>query len=45
MWYSPCVEQNNQVAAGQLGGSPAIANQRLTSSIIAQTRLQTVAEV
>lgn len=37
-------EQNNQIAAGQLGGAPAVENQRLTSSIIAQTRLQTVAE-
>lgn len=35
-------EQNNQVAAGQLGGTPAVAGQRLTSSIIAQTRLETV---
>lgn len=35
-------EQNNQVAAGQIGGTPAIENQRLTASIIAQTRLETV---
>ena len=35
-------EQNNQVAAGQVGGTPAIENQRLTASIIAQTRLETV---
>ncbi|QLK88301.1 efflux RND transporter permease subunit [Arsenophonus endosymbiont of Aphis craccivora] len=31
--------QNNQVAAGQLGGTPPIAGQRLNVSIIAQTRL------
>ncbi|WP_032115136.1 efflux RND transporter permease subunit [Candidatus Arsenophonus nilaparvatae] len=31
--------QNNQVAAGQLGGTPPIAGQRLDVSIIAQTRL------
>ncbi|RUO60237.1 efflux RND transporter permease subunit [Pseudidiomarina insulisalsae] len=37
-------EQNNQVAAGQLGGTPAVEGQRLTSSIIAQTRLETVEE-
>lgn len=37
-------EQNNQVAAGQVGGTPAVENQRLTASIIAQTRLQTVEE-
>lgn len=37
-------EQNNQVAAGRLGGTPAVEGQRLTSSIIAQTRLETVAE-
>lgn len=35
-------EQNNQVAAGQIGGTPAVENQRLTASIIAQTRLETV---
>lgn len=35
-------EQNNQVAAGQLGGTPAVENQRLTASIIAQTRLETI---
>lgn len=35
-------EQNNQVAAGQIGGTPAVDNQRLTASIIAQTRLETV---
>ncbi|WP_413484186.1 efflux RND transporter permease subunit [Morganella psychrotolerans] len=33
--------QNNQVAAGQLGGTPPVANQRLNTSIIAQTRLNT----
>ncbi|QET97272.1 efflux RND transporter permease subunit [Providencia stuartii] len=31
--------QNNQVAAGQLGGTPPVAGQRLNVSIIAQTRL------
>lgn len=31
--------QNNQVAAGQLGGTPPIPGQELNSSIIAQTRL------
>ncbi|WP_272671825.1 efflux RND transporter permease subunit [Providencia sp. PROV104] len=36
--------QNNQVAAGQLGGSPSIANQRLNVSIIAQTRLNNAEE-
>ncbi|RUO73863.1 multidrug efflux RND transporter permease subunit [Pseudidiomarina sediminum] len=37
-------EQNNQVAAGQIGGTPALEGQRLTSSIIAQTRLETIDE-
>ncbi len=32
--------QNNQVAAGQLGGTPSVANQQLNASIIAQTRLK-----
>lgn len=36
--------QNNQVAAGQLGGSPSVANQRLNVSIIAQTRLNSPEE-
>lgn len=31
--------QNAQVAAGQLGGAPAVENQQLNASIIAQTRL------
>lgn len=31
--------QNNQVAAGQLGGTPPVGGQRLNVSIIAQTRL------
>ncbi len=35
-------EQNNQVAAGRLGGTPAVEGQRLTASIIAQTRLESV---
>ena len=33
--------QNAQVSAGQLGGLPAVAEQRLTATISAQTRLQT----
>ncbi|QNH66376.1 efflux RND transporter permease subunit [Proteus vulgaris] len=33
--------QNNQVAAGQLGGTPPVPGQRLNVSIIAQTRLNT----
>lgn len=32
--------QNNQVAAGQLGGTPSVPNQQLNASIIAQTRLK-----
>ncbi|PHM27881.1 efflux RND transporter permease subunit [Xenorhabdus budapestensis] len=32
-------DQNNQVAAGQLGGTPPVPGQRLNVSIIAQTRL------
>jgi multidrug efflux pump len=32
--------QNNQIAAGQLGGTPAVGNQQLNASIIAQTRLK-----
>lgn len=32
--------QNDQIAAGQLGGTPALPNQRLNASIIAQTRLK-----
>lgn len=36
--------QNNQVAAGQLGGTPAIPGQRLNASIIAQTRLNSAEE-
>ncbi|SUW64546.1 Acriflavine resistance protein B [Buttiauxella agrestis] len=32
--------QNAQVAAGQLGGTPAIPGQQLNASIIAQTRLR-----
>ncbi len=34
-------EQNNQVAAGQLGGTPSIKGQQLNATIIAQTRLKT----
>ncbi|MFY9179752.1 MAG: efflux RND transporter permease subunit, partial [Venatoribacter sp.] len=37
-------EQNSQFAAGQLGGTPAVANQQLNATIIAQTRLQSVEE-
>ena len=36
--------QNNQVSAGQLGGTPAVAGQGFTASITAQSRLQTVGE-
>lgn len=36
--------QNNQVAAGQLGGLPAIKGQELNASIIAQTRLKSAKE-
>ena len=32
--------QNDQIAAGQLGGTPAVGNQQLNASIIAQTRLK-----
>ncbi|PJE15149.1 efflux RND transporter permease subunit [Legionella sp.] len=32
--------QNNQIAAGQLGGTPAVSGQQLNASIIAQTRLK-----
>ncbi|WJD49939.1 efflux RND transporter permease subunit [Enterobacter sp. PGRG2] len=33
--------QNSQIAAGQLGGTPSVANQQINASIIAQTRLRT----
>ena len=33
--------QNNQVAAGQLGGSPSVKGQQLNATIVAQTRLET----
>ncbi|QKN79842.1 efflux RND transporter permease subunit [Scandinavium goeteborgense] len=36
--------QNNQIAAGQLGGAPSIANQQLNASIIVQTRLKDMKE-
>ncbi|RAP34460.1 multidrug efflux RND transporter permease [Legionella quinlivanii] len=36
--------QNNQIAAGQLGGLPATSNQQLNASIIAQTRLKSPEE-
>ena len=36
--------QNNQIAAGQLGGTPAVKGQQLNASIIAQTRLKDPAE-
>ncbi|MDR0218840.1 MAG: efflux RND transporter permease subunit [Enterobacteriaceae bacterium] len=36
--------QNNQVAGGQLGGAPSVPGQRLNSSIIAQTRLNSAEE-
>ncbi|KAA9000044.1 efflux RND transporter permease subunit [Affinibrenneria salicis] len=32
--------QNNQIAAGQLGGTPPVKGQQLNASIIAQTRLK-----
>jgi len=36
--------QNNQVAGGQLGGTPAIAGQQLNASIVVQTLLETPEE-
>ncbi len=36
--------QNNQIAAGQLGGTPAVPGQELNAVIIAQTRLKNVEE-
>ncbi|MBP9721986.1 MAG: efflux RND transporter permease subunit [Gammaproteobacteria bacterium] len=36
--------QNNQIAAGQLGGAPAVPGQQLNATVIALTRLQTVEE-
>ncbi len=36
--------QNNQFASGELGGLPAVDNQQLNATIIAQTRLESVAE-
>ncbi|XBS70846.1 efflux RND transporter permease subunit [Acerihabitans sp. KWT182] len=36
--------QNSQIAAGQLGGSPAIKGQQLNASIIVQTQLTSVKE-
>ncbi|ECG1103259.1 hydrophobe/amphiphile efflux-1 family RND transporter, partial [Salmonella enterica subsp. enterica] len=36
--------QNAQIAAGQLGGTPALPGQQLNASIIAQTRLKSVKE-
>ena len=36
--------QNVQVAAGQLGGTPIVEGQRLTATIMAQSRLKTVEE-
>lgn len=36
--------QNSQIAAGQLGGTPAVGEQQLNASIIAQTRLRTPEE-
>lgn len=37
--------QNDQIAAGQLGGTPALKGQQLNASIIAQTRPQRSAGV
>ncbi|HFZ8995804.1 TPA: efflux RND transporter permease subunit [Citrobacter freundii] len=34
--------QNNQIAAGQLGGAPAVSGQQLNASIIVRTRLTSV---
>jgi multidrug efflux pump len=36
--------QNVQIAAGQLGGTPSVRQQRLNATILAQSRLQTPAE-
>lgn len=36
--------QNNQIAAGQLGGAPPVPGQQLNASIIAQTRLNSAEE-
>ncbi|MFC3394813.1 efflux RND transporter permease subunit [Brenneria rubrifaciens] len=36
--------QNNQIAAGQLGGAPPVPGQQLNASIIAQTRLNSPEE-
>ncbi|AVJ16559.1 multidrug efflux RND transporter permease subunit SdeY [Serratia rhizosphaerae] len=41
---SAITEQNNQIAAGQLGGMPPVEGQQLNASIIAQTRLKTPEE-
>ncbi|MDO6683739.1 MULTISPECIES: efflux RND transporter permease subunit [unclassified Oceanobacter] len=37
-------EQNSQFPAGELGGLPAIENQQMNASIIAQTRMESVEE-
>ena len=36
--------QNNQIAAGQLGGTPPVPGQQFNSSIVAQTRLKSADE-
>ena len=36
--------QNNQVAAGQLGGLPAVPGQQLNAAVSAQSRLETAAQ-
>lgn len=36
--------QNDQIAAGQLGGTPSVHGQQLNASIIAQTRLKSPEE-
>ncbi|MDP2559700.1 efflux RND transporter permease subunit [Psychrobium sp. 1_MG-2023] len=36
--------QNSQIAAGELGGAPAVAGQQINASIIVQTGLETVEE-
>jgi multidrug efflux pump len=41
---SAIAAQNNQFAAGQLGGLPAVENQQLNATIISQTRLTSTEE-
>lgn len=37
-------EQNTQVSAGQLGGTPSVAGQQLNATVTSQSRLQTAEE-